>query len=236
MIAQLPLSFRIKSATRLEDFVPGDNSQAVYSLKSLLSDTGERQIYLSGAAGSGKSHLLLGLVESADRRGLNAAYLPLRELVAYATDVLDGLASLDLLAIDDLEALCGNSAWQEAVFVLFNLAREQSTRLAFTANQGPAALPLELEDLKSRLAWGTSYTLQPLNDEYKMDLLVMQANKRGLILKQDAAQYLLTRCKRDTQALLSTLDKLDKASLAAQRKLTLPFVRDQLLSFRSDNP
>lgn len=234
MSAQLPLAFRVRAGSSLGDFIPGRNLQIVNALKILLSEKGEPQIYISGAAGSGKTHLLMGLVEAAGDRNASAAYLPLRELSGFSPGVLDNLAELDLLVFDDMEAIRDKPGWQEAMFVLFNQAREQKTRLVFTANQGPASLPLALADLKSRLAWGVSYTLQPLDDQDKMDLLIIQAGKRGLTLKQDAAQYLLTRCKRDTRALLQTLDQLDRASLAAQRKLTLPFVREQLQAINAD--
>ena len=106
--------------------------------------------------------------------------------------------------------------------------RDNNTRLLFTADRVPVSLPLGLADLKSRLSWGVSYKLEPLTDEGKIRLLLQGSEQRGLTLKHDVASYILSRYSRDISDLLAILDQLDQASMAAQRKLTLPFVRQQL--------
>ena len=47
-------------------------------------------------------------------------------------------------------------------------------------------------------------------------------------MSNDVADYLLRRCPRDMDSLFNLLNRLDQASLAAQRRLTIPFVRDLL--------
>ena len=44
-------------------------------------------------------------------------------------------------------------------------------------------------------------------------------------MTEEVANYLLTRFPRDTHSLFALLDKLDSATLAAQRRLTIPFLR-----------
>ena len=228
MTIQLPLAFQLPGNTSLDSFIPGKNAEILHALRQLLRPAGESPVYISGPAQSGKTHLASALCLAAAETGLRPAYLPLRELTDFPASALQDLEQLDLVCVDDVEALAGKPRWQEAVFIFFNQARDSQTRLLFTGECSSGALPLELVDLKSRLGWGVSYRLQPLADEDKIKLLLQAAAQRGLILKQDVASYILTRYSRDIPGLLAILDHLDLASMAAQRKLTLPFVRRQL--------
>ena len=228
MSAQLPLAFQLPGSASLDNFIPGKNTEILYALKQLLRSPAEPLVYISGPGQSGKTHLASALCQAAAAAGLSPAYLPLRELADLPPGALQDLHQLDLICLDDIEAIAGRPEWEEAVFVLFNQARDSNTRLLFTADQVPALLPLGLPDLKSRLGWGVSYKLEPLTDEGKIALLLQAAEQRGLTLKQDVASYILSRHSREISDLLAILDRLDQASMAAQRKLTLPFVRQQL--------
>jgi DnaA family protein len=87
---------------------------------------------------------------------------------------------------------------------------------------------LSLEDLRSRLQWGLTYQVHSLTDEDKQQALQMRARARGLELSDDVAQYIIQRLPRDTNELFWQLARLDHASLAEQRKLTIPFVKKVL--------
>lgn len=229
MNRQLPLALKLRPRQRLADFVPGANGQALVALQQLLAAPGPAQVYLSGPAGVGKSHLLAGLCGAAEQRGLSAAYLPLGEAADLHPAMLDGLEGYDLLALDDVQAIAGDPEWEEALFALYNRARDAGRRLAVTADRGPAQLPIALPDLRSRLAWGEPYHLKPLGDGDKLTLLTEEAARRGLLLAPEVARYILDRAPRDLPSLLALMNRLDDAALAAQRGLTLPFVREQLL-------
>ncbi len=228
MTVQLPLAFQLPDNMSLDSFIPGKNEEILHAVKQLIQAPAEHLLFISGPGQSGKTHLASALCVAATKAGLNCAYLPLNELAQLDPNALQDLHQLDLVCIDDVQAVAGKPEWEEALFVLFNQARDNNSRLLFTADQGPGSLPLELADLKSRLSWGVSYQLEPLADEGKIQLLLQAADLRGLTLKQDVASYILSRYSRDIPALLTLLDRLDQASMAAQRKLTLPFVRQQL--------
>lgn len=234
MTVQLPLAFQLPDNMSLESFIPDKNEEILHAAKQLLQAPAEHLLFISGPSQSGKTHLASALCAAATKTGLNCAYLPLNELAQLAPSALQDLHQLDLVCVDDVQAIAGKLEWEEALFVLFNQARDNNSRLLFTADQVPGSLPLELADLKSRLSWGVSYKLEPLADEGKIQLLMQAADQRGLILKQDVARYILSRYSREISALLTLLDRLDKASMAAQRKLTLPFVRQQLQEYRPD--
>jgi DnaA family protein len=226
--SQLPLALRLRPSQRLEDFVVGRNRQALAALRALLAAPGPAQLYLSGPPGVGKSHLLAGLCSAAEGQGLSVAYVPLAEAAQLAPELLQGLEAMDLLAIDDVQCIAGKPSWEQALFALYNSARDAGRRLVVTADCGPAKLPMTLPDLRSRLAWGEAYHLQPLSDQDKIQLLEGQATQRGLQLPPEVGRYILDRAPRDLPSLLALMEQLDHAALAAQRRLTIPFVREQL--------
>ena len=96
------------------------------------------------------------------------------------------------------------------------------------AASAPRVIALQLEDLRSRLSWGTVYHLPPCDDEQKKAILRYRADRRGLILPQEVANYLVSRAPRGLDPLLALLEKLDRASLEQHRALSIPFVKQIL--------
>jgi DnaA family protein len=227
MSQQLPLALGLRARQQLDAFIPGGNQAALAAIGKLL-DGQERQLFLAGPQGAGKSHLLLGVCAAAERRGEATGYLPLADRQGLTPDMLAGFEDLAVLAIDDVDQICGDDPWERSLFGLYNRARSAGARLLFAAAKGPAALALELPDLRSRLAWGLSFAVQPLDDDGRHRFLIAEAGRRGLELSHEAARYLLTRCSRNPTDLLNVMDHLDQAAMAEQRRLTLPFVSRQL--------
>lgn len=222
MTRQLPLGVNLRDGAAFANFLPGPNAAAVACLRA-----GEEPlVYLWGAGGTGKSHLLQAACAAAGQDGRPAAYLPLDG--GFAPEVLAGWENLPLVCLDDLQAVAGRMAWERALFNLCNGLREQGGRLAVAADAPPAGLALQLPDLRSRLSQGVVFQLRELEDPDKLAALRLRARRRGFELPDDTAQYLLSRYRRDMPSLCRLLDVLDTASLSAQRRLTIPFVKSVL--------
>ena len=230
MNAQMPLALRLPSASRLDNFVTGANREIIATVRELLRSEVPGVVFLAGAAGSGKTHLLQATCRAIETNGALAADLPLAELVAHTPALLEGLEQYRLVACDDVQAIVGRPDWEEAMFHLYNRLREAGGLLIGAAIQPPERLGLGLPDLRSRLAWGAVYALQPPDDTVRLEILTAHARERGLELPAETAQFLLRRCPRDLHALIDLLDRLDRAALRAQRRLTVPFVRSVLES------
>jgi DnaA family protein len=228
MKEQLPLALQLRHAPSLDDFITGANQVVIDALRRSLDGSGESLLYLSGPSGCGRSHLLTGQCALGEAHGLRCVYLPLAEHAELAPEMLQGLESLDMIAVDDVQAIAGHTAWEEALFALFNRCRDNGRRMLFSADRGPAALPIRLADLRSRLAWGLTLAIQPLDDQGRLALLRSLAGRHALDLPDEVARYLLERTSRHTNDLVDTVRRLDHASLAAQRRLTIPFVRHHL--------
>ena len=226
---QLPLSVQLRDDATFANFYPGSNDSLMNFLDPERCVAGiepESFLYLYGASGSGCSHLLQASCHQSSRLGLRSAYFPMEEMVDYPPRMLEGFDALDLICLDDIEAIAGHRMWEEAIFNLFNELREGGKRLLVAGHCPPRQLPLSLPDLVSRLSWGLVFQLQPLSDHEKIMALRLRAHLRGLDLSEDVARFILNRSPRTTQSLFEALACLDGASLRAKRKLSIPFVKE----------
>jgi DnaA-homolog protein len=226
--AQLTLGLSLKDEATFANFHAARNAETVAELKKTASEQGERVIYLCGTRGQGCSHLLQAACHYAHQHHITSVYLPLANLLSLTPEILNGLESLKLVCIDDLQVIVGHPEWEEAIFHLYNRVYDSGGRIIIAANDLPKAIKLGLPDLVSRLSWGIVFQLHPLADEEKLSILMMRANRRGISLSEEAGKYILTHCPRHMGTLFAALDALDKASLAAQRRLTIPFIKEVL--------
>ena len=224
---QLSLEVRLRDDATLDNFLALPKVQPlVGALQSQLDPSGESVIYLYGPAGTGKSHLLQA---SCHEPGAETIYLPLSDLRQYAArDVLQGVENLDRICIDDIHVVLGDAKWEQALFNLYNDARQRGCRLVVAADAAPRALAVNLEDLRSRLSWGIVYQLAQPEDHDKEAILQFRASRRGLSLTPSVASYIVSRAPRAMDQLLHVLETLDKASLAEKRSLSIPFVKEAL--------
>ena len=227
--AQLPLPPFFSPRATFDQFWPGGNEQLVHSLRSAAAGSSDPLLFLWGPPDSGKSHLLQAACHCAHRQGRAVSYLPMRELNPKGPEVFDGLAEQHLVCIDDLELILGTPpSLERTLFLLYNALRERGHCLLVTASMPPNDLPTQLPDLRSRWSWGVVYRINPLDEENTLAALELCARELGLELPISVKRFLLARCRRDLGFLRRLLDELDRASLAAQRKLTIPFVKQIL--------
>jgi DnaA family protein len=226
---QLPLPIGKYGAPSFESYYRTDaNCEPVVAVERCGQGEGERLLYLWGPSGVGKTHLLLSACQIAAQRGERVAYVPLKWADRIVPEILRGLEVTALVAIDDIDRIAGHRHWEEALLHFYNLLRESSGRLLLASSDKPSVLNLLLPDLRSRLGWGIIYQLQPLNDNQKHAALQLQAAKRGIELPDEVAGFLLRHSARDMHSLSYLLTKLERASMAAQRRLTIPFARQVL--------
>ena len=232
MSTQLPLALRYPPDQRFDTYVAAP-AGALEQLRALATQPGGdwaylRGLFLSGPSGVGKTHLLLATCAASDAAGRRAAYLPLGAAAGRLREALEALEGNDLLALDGLETIAGHRDDEVALFDAHNRARAAGITLVYAARENPDALALGLPDLRSRLSQCTRITLEPLDDNGRREVLRQRAQRRGLVLEEAALEWLLRRVDRDLAGLTGLLDRLDRASLAAQRRITVPFLRQTL--------
>lgn len=226
MSGQLALGVRLRDGSVFDSYFAGRNRPVVDALQALCGGEPPTCVYLHGAAGTGKTHLLQALCARFGRAGDAAAYLPLADLIGMGTEVLAGCGELACVCVDDIELIAGKRDWELALFGLHRQLEERRGRLVIASTLPPAVAGIALADLRSRLAGGLVLTLQSLEESEQIEALQLRAHLRGFELPDDTAQYLLRRLPRDMTTLCGFLDELDEASLVAQRRLTIPFVKE----------
>ncbi|WP_318837980.1 DnaA inactivator Hda [Neiella holothuriorum] len=224
----MPLAIQLPDDETFASFYPAGNEALIAALKQSLNAEHGGFLYVWGLQGAGKSHLLHAALNWCAGCHQPSSYVPLQHHQNMDPAMLDGLESLHLVALDNLDAIAGLNAWEQAIFDLYNRIQEQGKLLIVSANAAARHLDVKLPDLGSRLDWGTSYQLAAPSDESKLAILQLRANMRGLVLSDDAGRFLLHRASRDMADLWQILDQLDTASMQAQRKLTVPFIKQAL--------
>lgn len=233
---QLPLPIHQVEDDTFDNFYAENSLLLLDSLRHNFDDVQQPFFYIWGGKSSGKSHLLKAICNHYLLNQRSSSYIPLDKSHYFAPTVLDNAEQLDVVCLDNLHAVAGDEEWEKAIFDLFNRIREQQglftqgqkTLLVISANCPPHQLAIALPDLRSRLTWGEVYRLNDLNDEQKRTILQRYAYQKGLELSDEVANFLLKRLDRDLHILIEKLVELDHALLQAQRKLTLPFVKEIL--------
>lgn len=232
MIRQFPLDLRWPAHQRLDAFWPGANASVLRAVTAIASG-GDGGAYLHGAHGTGKTHLLIAACRRAGEAGQAARYLSLAGPSAERCGLLASLAAEGLLAIDDVQAVAGDADAERALFDGYNRMRGAHARLLLAASAPPSELGIRLPDLVSRLSMLTQYALHPLDDDGRRAMLRLLAGRLGLRLDDEVLDWWFARQPRDAASLVALLQRIDRAALAAQRRVTVPFLRE-LLRERGD--
>lgn len=229
MAIQLVLPVRLCDEASFANFhLATANRGAVMRFERFVHQ-GSGSLYLHGPPGSGRSHLLQAACRALEELDGTFVYLPLELLRDSPPDeLLDGLETRLLVCLDDVDAIAGRDAWEEALFHLYNRCLETGSRLLVAAKLPPAQAGFRLADLRSRLQGGEILALARPDDDDHIDALCLRARNRGLVLDRDVARFICSRSRRSMDALLEVLDRLDVASLGAGRRLSIPFVKDVL--------
>jgi len=224
-MSQLALPLQLADHAVFTSFLPDGNETLVATLQEIAGGGGGHGCWLWGARSTGKTHLLQAVCDIAGDR---SAYIPLSLIRSAGADILDGLASRELVCIDDIDHVVGDDHWEAALFDLSNQVFDAGGQLVASASSSPRECAIVLADLASRLSRLPVFQVRPLDEDELVAALQLRSKHRGLELPDATARYLLTRSRRDMTSLYELLDRLDFAALRAKRRLTVPFVRDVL--------
>jgi len=207
---------------RFERFIEGANGLLLAHLLELRP--GDAPTLLSGAAGSGKTHLLRALGALWQAQGLVVQAFDAATMAPWTL-----AAQARLVLLDDVDRFDADQ--QQAAFGLFIEAVGQGAAVVAASRLPAAELSLR-EDLRTRLAWGPGFALQPLGDAALRQLLRDEGAHRGLLLPDELLDHLLLRFERDTNHLLPLLQQLDRYAMRTKRAPSVPLLREMLMNER----
>ena len=220
---QLQLDVSREDPCVFENFYNGANADVVTALRSLISQDSASPFWLWGAPATGKTHLLLAAVRAASDQGLTSAYLPAH--AGFKPDALDALRNIELLCIDDADKIAGEPKVEEAMGGLCRELERRDSRLVLAAASTPAGSGFERDDMRTRLASGQIWKLQPLTDEERLEAVQLRVRSRGIKLPEATARFLMRRVRRNPSDVFILVDQLAALAASRSKQLTVPFVR-----------
>ena len=219
--SQLPLNLNVDSENRFQNFLEFNNeSEVVRELKGEFSI-----VYLWGFAGSGRTHLLQAVSYEAYIKQESSIFLPLKEAGRYSPEILSGIEGVDVVCLDDIQAIAKDLPWEEAIFRLYNYSQETNCKLVISADRAPQKLPMNLADLKSRLCSFPVFMLHSPDEKAQLEILRYRAKLRGVKLENDVLKFISKNMRRGLNEIIDLLDKLDTASKIEKRKITIPLIK-----------
>ena len=224
--SQLVLGVKLRDDARFDNFHGDRNTSAAQRLESVCQQPDDMPVVvLCGDADTGKSHLLQAVCHLGEKQGRAAVCISIAELEPFGPDALSGLETHEIVCLDDVDRIAGQRVWEEAIFHLYNRIHDRGGLLLVSLADLPSNLSFKLPDLVSRFSHGLVIQLGIYRDEDRLTILRARAEKRGLVMADDVASYIMRRAPRRLGDLLGILDILDENSLQAQRRLTIPFVK-----------
>lgn len=230
---QSVLSLKWDQHKTFDNYFSGSNKELTEQLQNIVAyAAGEdiavpvhSMIYFYGDSGLGASHLLQACCHAITQKQGSAVYIPLTDSHLEPA-VLEGLEGVDLICLDAVDIVLGQSCWEQALFHLFNRVQQKNRScLLMSARTSPQTLAGELADLVSRLSSMLVYRLVALSDSEKVEALIALAHRRGIQMNQEVAKYIVHHYPRDMSVLTAMLERLDLAMLQKHRRLTIPFVK-----------
>ena len=230
MAEQLTLQFNSNAEQSFASFYTGNNVELVSHLTNIANQLGEQQLFIWGAEGTGKSHLLQACCQAAYQNGLTSFYLDLSEHILADSSILEGLESFDLVCIDNIHHCANNKEWELGLFNFYNRQRANDKALVISGNCPPKFLMVQLPDLKTRLSWGLTLKLHDLLDDDLIAAFTCKAKYLGLDISPSVGEFIKKNHTRNAADLWRLLPKLEQATLVAKRKLSIPFLKEILSS------
>ena len=229
LVSQLTLNLFSADHFAFGDFIAGENGEATVTLENWLEKSEPLSFCVWGSQGTGKTHLLQAAVRQINQSGLRAIYLPVKDVKGDVRQAIEGLETMDLIALDDIESFYETEA-ENALFNLYNRAKEREGKILISSHVKPSGANSLLPDLASRLNAGYVYKLHELAEDQKALFLISMAERRGLKLERSVVDFIMRTFKRDMNSLCVILNLLDSASLQYGRALTVPFAKEILNS------
>jgi len=226
----LPLSFDRQFS--FDNYISANRDFIVTSLCGLINGKADNIVGLWGGTDCGKTHLLNACAHYAREQSVAFQLYEGTQLLEYESKQLGDVEPSAVLAVDNLDAICGHRGWEEKFYQLINQCRDQGARLLFALSSKPQDLICKLPDFQSRLSWGLLLELPSTDDSGVRQIVVQRAHLLGLELSQEVVSYLFTHYSRRLSDQMTILQSLDRASLRQQKKITIPLIKQVL----AENP
>ena len=227
---QLIFPFQINQKASFKNFFCSpDNSELISRLSELVANKNPDELIINGAAGSGKSFLMQAICNELSASGKQFAFIPMNKAINMGVEILQNLASLDAVCVDDLQLILSKGEWEMALFNLINECQQSNCSLILSlgGNQSLEEIA-QLPDLLSRIKRMEFMKLQAVQDESLNQALDFVSQQLDINLEKAELEFLLKHQTRDFSILVDNLISLDKQAASLKRKITIPLIKEML--------
>ncbi len=238
---QRVLDFPSRPEFRFSNFVVSEGSRFAFeAARNISADdaAASSSLYLYGPEKLGKTHLLMAIGNEVAERDpqKKTLYVHAGDFVRNAeggapeavNDLVLTLIDADFFLLDDVQAVSGNPTAQEKLYHVFNVRREADKKSVFTGSERPDRLKDTERYLTSRLQWGMTAEIHPIDDHTTAQIIQKLGKDLGLTIPESIVEFLLTRIPRDFASIRSTVAKINQESLVQKRKVSLPLAKAAL--------
>lgn len=213
--------FPLNPTFSFDSFVPCDGNAAALRFALRIADPSdpEKLLYLHGPSGSGKTHLLKSIAS------VSVPYISFRTPPA-PHDLVTIFKSAAGLVVDDLHEAPDDPALKASLWQLFNEFHTSGRPIAMAGLVPPRELTALDEHLTSRLLWGLVARLDTSDDSSRRMILLKVVEDRQIRVPDDVIDYILSTTSREVGDLIACFDRLYRFSMAKNRRITLPLMRE----------
>ncbi len=176
-------------------------------------------LFIYGNSGLGKTHLLMAIGHTIQNRDPSAkiAYIKGDEFTiqlvkAIKEGTTDDFRTRyrkgDLLLVDDIQFIAGKQSTQEEFFHTFNAIYEAGHQIVITSDRPPLEMSLLDDRLRTRFEGGLMADIQPPDLETRMAITRNKAALLGLILSDDAVEYIATNITANIRQIEGVIKRL----------------------------
>jgi chromosomal replication initiator protein len=198
-------------------------------------------LFIYGAVGTGKTHLMHAIGHSLSRTipGARIVYSSPERFMNQMINCIkqdrmqwfhNYYRTADVLLVDDIQFIAGKEGTQEEFFHTFNDLFDRQKQIVITSESPPRNIPGLVDRLRSRFEWGLQVDLQTPDLETKMSILARKAEMEGVHLPDDVCIFIATLTKSNIRELEGALVRSIAYSSVARIPINLS-VAQQVLRY-----
>ncbi len=205
-----------------DNFIVGNSNKFAHAAAvSVAKNPGKsyNPLFIYGNSGLGKTHLLLAIGQYIHENdpAKKIAYIKGDDFtVQMVKAIKDGTGeefrqkyrNVDLFLVDDIQFIAGKQATQNEFFHTFNNLYEAGHQIVITSDRPPMEMSVLDDRLRTRFEGGLMADIQPPDLETRMAITRHKAAQRGLLLSNEAVEYIAEKITSNIRQLEGVINRL----------------------------
>jgi len=225
-----------------ETFVKGASNQFALAASLRVAETPGRSynpLFIYGAAGLGKTHLLMAIGQYVSQNYVHHAvrYVSTESFLTEYVDAIRQSSTaqfkrryreVDVLLVDDIQFMEGKEGLQEEFFHTFNSLHGANKQIVISSDRMPDAIPTLEERLRGRFKWGLITDIQPPDLETRLAILRNKAERDQSPVPPDVLEFIATHITNNIRELEGALIRVSAYASLNRVPITVSLAERQL--------